>query len=314
MRRLRFIDSHTGGEPTRVLLAGVPRPPGGVHEGLADFYREHGWLLEAAVSEPRGSDILVGAVYWAPMRDGDPGELLFFNNVGLLGMCGHGTIGLVTSLAFLGELAPSRHRLDTPVGEVQAEWTAEGRVRIGNVAAFREHKDVAVEVPGHRRFVGDVAWGGNWFYIVEQSALRLDLANVDALTELAWAIRRELTARGVTGRDGARIEPVGLTAAGDETPGNDSRNFVLWPGKAYIRSPCGTGTSASLTADGKLRPCDTWRQPSITDSMFEASYELDGCDAAGPVRARLMLVGDAQVTALGELLVDERERSARLWK
>ena len=317
MRRLRFIDSHTGGEPTRVLLGGIERPAQGVERGGAELRQRSGWLLEAAIVEPRGSDILVGAVYWPPAPGQAAAEVVFFNNVGLLGMCGHGTIGLVASLAFLGELGAGELRLRTPVGPVRAQWLGDGRVGIDNVLAYREHKDVALEVPGYGRLVGDVAWGGNWFYLVEQPPLALELANREALTELAWAIRGQLQARGIRGRDGAEIDHVELCSTGVSSSGVDSRNFVLCPGKAYDRSPCGTGTSAKLAclaADGKLQPGSIWRQQGITGSVFEASYEPAGHDPHGRLCIRPSLVGQAQVTAVGELLIDDSERAAHSWR
>lgn len=317
MRTLRFIDSHTGGEPTRVLLAGIERPAQGVERGAAELLRRCGWLLEAAIVEPRGSDILVGAVYWPPAPGQRDGEVVFFNNVGLLGMCGHGTIGLVASLAWLGEVGSGALELRTPVGPVRAQWLGDGRVAIDNVIAYREHKDVALEVPGHGRFVGDVAWGGNWFYLVEQPPLPLELANREALTELAWAMRRQLQIQGIRGSDGAEIDHIELCSAAGLPSGVDSRNFVLCPGKAYDRSPCGTGTSAKLAclaADGKLLPGSIWRQQAITGSVFEASYQPAGVDPRGRPCIRPSLVGQAQVTAVGELLIDDSEQAAHSWR
>jgi 4-hydroxyproline epimerase len=317
MRRLRFIDSHTGGEPTRVLLDGVPRPArGGIGEGYREIAAEHGALLSATVNEPRGSDILVGAVYWPPRDAGSAGDVLFYNNVGLLGMCGHGTIGLIASLAHLGLIAPGAHTLHTPVGAVRAQLREDGEVVVDNVAAYRHRRDVAIDVAGYGRVVGDVAWGGNWFFIVEHDGERLELANRERLTELCWAIRGELRARGISGRDGAEIDHIELASARDATPGNDSRNFVLCPGKAYDRSPCGTGTSAKLAclaADDRLEPGRSWRQQSITGSVFEASFEPGGVDDAGVAWIRPRIGGRAQVTAVGELLVDDAELAACGW-
>lgn len=317
MRRLKFIDSHTGGEPTRVLLGGLPRPSQG---GIRDWYRrirdEHGWLLAAAVNEPRGSDILVGAVYWPSHASPVAGEVLFFNNVGLLGMCGHGTIGLVASLAHLGEMATGAYTLQTPVGEVHTQLLEDGRVRLENVPAYRYRKEVVINVPGYGTFVGDVAWGGNWFYIVEHDQDKMDISNKELLTELTWAIRRELQARGITGRDGAAIDHIELSSERDAAPGNDSKSFVLCPGKAYDRSPCGTGTSARLAclaADGLLKAGETWRQESITGSVFEGSYEGGGHSDDGVALIRPTITGSAQVTAVGELIIDDAERAAYLW-
>ena len=316
-RRLRFVDSHTGGEPTRVLLDGIPRPAhGGIGDGWRELAAEHGALLSATVNEPRGSDILVGAVYWPPSDAASAGDVLFFNNVGALGMCGHGTIGLVASLAHLGLLAPGAHTLHTPVGAVRALLRDDGEVVIDNVPAYRHRQGVALDVAGHGRIMGDVAWGGNWFYIAEYEHGRIELAQREPLTELCWAIRAELRARGITGRDGAEIDHIELASARDATPGNDSRNFVLCPGKAYDRSPCGTGTSARLAclaADGALAPGQTWRQQGITGSVFEGRYAVGGVDAAGVAWIRPQIAGRAQVTALGELIVDDAELGVSRW-
>ncbi|WP_031409558.1 proline racemase family protein [Thiomonas sp. FB-Cd] len=316
-RTLRFIDSHTGGEPTRVLLEGIPRPARGrIREWYQEIRREYGWLLAAAVNEPRGSDILVGAAYWPPTESDMAGEVMFFNNVGLLGMCGHGTIGLVVSLAHLGRLAPGLHTLHTPVGNVRAFLREDGRVRVQNVPSYRHRKNVAIDVPGYGGFIGDVAWGGNWFYIVEHGQDRIDLSNRDLLTELCWAIRGELRARGITGRDGAEIDHIELSSARDAAPGNDAKNFVLCSGKAYDRSPCGTGTSARLAclaADGVLGAGQTWRQESVTGSVFEGNYESCTVDDDGVAWIKPSITGSAQVTAVGELLFDEAERAADRW-
>ncbi len=317
-RRLRFVDSHTGGEPTRLLLDGIPKPGvGEIREWYLEVRRTHGWLLAAAVNEPRGSDILVGGVYWPAADAASAGEVMFFNNVGLLGMCGHGTIGLVATLAHLGRLGPGRHTLQTPVGEVRALLHDDGSVSVENVPAFRHRKDVAVDVPGYGHFVGDVAWGGNWFYIVEHAQDRIDLSNRDLLTELCWAIRIELRARGITGRGGTEIDHIELSSARDAAPGNDARNFVLCPGKAYDRSPCGTGTSARLAclaADGVLAPGQAWRQESVTGSVFEGRFEPGGIDDDGTAWIRPSITGRAQVTAVGELLIDDAELAAYHWE
>ena len=316
-KTLQFIDSHTGGEPTRVLLEGIPRPS---EAGIMEWHRvtskDYGWLLAAAVNEPLGSDILVGAAYWPSIDKATAGDVMFFNNVGMLGMCGHGTIGLVVSLAHIGVLEPGHHVLQTPVGEVRALLRSDGKVRVENVPAYRYRKDVAIEVPGYGNFTGDVAWGGNWFYIVEHEQDRIDLANRDFLTELCWAIRGELRACGITGRDGAEIDHIELASTRDAAPGNNSRNFVLCPGKVYDRSPCGTGTSARmacLAADGAFAPGDVWRQESITGSVFEGSYESGGIDEEGIAWIKPLITGSAQVTAIGSLLVDEAERAAFRW-
>jgi 4-hydroxyproline epimerase len=229
--------------------------------------------------------------------------VIFFNNVGTLGMCGHGTIGLVVTLAHLGRLKPGAHRIETPVGEVTATLHEDGSVSVANVASYRTRKGVAVEVDGIGRVTGDVAWGGNWFFLVEDPGRKLDLSNVESLVDVAWRIRRALAARGITGEGGAEIDHIELFGP-SPTPGVDARNFTLCPGKVYDRSPCGTGTSAKLAclaADGKLTEGRVWRQESVTGSVFEGSVRIAG-DRVHPV-----IRGSAFVTAETTLLFDGRD-------
>ncbi len=300
--RVHVIDSHTGGEPTRVVLDGGPHLSGSLAEQLAQFRAGHDRFRAAVCNEPRGSDVLVGALLTAPVTPGTAAGVIYFNNVGCIGMCGHGTIGLVTTLAWLGRLGPGTHRIDTPVGVVTTVLHADGRVSVRNVPAARAARAVAVEVPGHGRVTGDVAWGGNWFFLCADHGRTLDFAAVDSLTDFAWRVRLALRAAGVTGTGGAEIDHIELFGPG--TAGTDSRSFVLCPGKAYDRSPCGTGLSAKLAclvADGALAPGARWRQQSITGSVFEGSVELvDG--AVVPT-----ITGQAWVTADATLLLDPRD-------
>lgn len=299
MHQIKVIDSHTAGEPTRVVLSGGPDLGSGpLPERLRRFREEHDAYRSAIVNEPRGSDVLVGALLTEPVEPGSAAGVIFFNNVGMLGMCGHGMIGVVATLAHLGRIGPGSHRVETPVGTVDAFLHPDGRVSIRNVPSYRTRKGVAVEVPGHGRVTGDVAWGGNWFFLCEDHGQELTLSHVEALTELAWNIRQALTAAGITGTDSAEIDHVELF--GPPQCGGDSRNFVLCPGKAYDRSPCGTGTSAKLAclaADGKLQPGQTWRQESILGTLFEGSVEPHG-DAWIPT-----LTGAAHITAEATLLL-----------
>jgi 4-hydroxyproline epimerase len=226
--------------------------------------------------------------------------VIFFNNVGYLGMCGHGTIGLVTTLAYLGRLAPGRHLIETPVGDVTVELNASGTVAVRNIPAYRLARAVAVDVPGHGRVTGDVAWGGNWFFLCADHGQRLEFGRVEALVDFSWRVRQALIAAGVTGANGAEIDHIELTGPGSRA-GLDGRNFVLCPGKAYDRSPCGTGTSAKLAclvADGKLAPGQTWRQEGIVGSVFEGSVELEQ-GAIVPT-----ITGQAWITADATLLLD----------
>ena len=270
---VRVIDSHTGGEPTRVVVAGGPDLGGGtVREQLERFRRDHDRFRSAVVNEPRGSDVMVGALLVPPHDPSCRFGVIFFNNVDTLWMCGHGTIGLVATLAHLGLIGPGEVRLDTAVGPVAATLHTDGTVTLANVPSYRHAKQVAVEVPGLGVVRGDIAWGGNWFFLIEQHGLNVALEHVEALTDYAWKVRQALGAQGIVGADGGEIDHIELFAP---TSTADSRNFVLCPGKAYDRSPCGTGTSAKvacLAADGKLAEGATWKQESVIGSHFLASY------------------------------------------
>ncbi len=304
MDRIAVIDSHTAGEPTRVVLAGGPALAGAtLAEQRADLVGRHDDFRAAVACEPRGSDTMVGALLVEPRAPGCVAGVIFFNNVGALGMCGHGTIGVVATLAHLGRIGAGRHRLDTPVGPVETELNADGSVTVFNVPSWRQAKDVALDVPGVGRVRGDVAWGGNWFFLVDATQFdpvpALVLANVEALTDLAWRIRGALPAHGVTGEGGAEIDHIELFAP---APGADARNFVLCPGKAYDRSPCGTGTSAKLAclaADGLLDAGAPWVQESVIGSRFEARW-TPSPDAPG--RILPAIGGRAWITAESTLL------------
>jgi proline racemase len=265
MKKISVIDSHTGGEPTRVVIAGGPELGGGsVAERLKVFREQHDRFRSAVVNEPRGSDVLVGALLVEPSDKSCAAGVIFFNNVGCLAMCGHGTIGLVVTLAHLGKIKPGEHKIETPVGIVTATLHASGEVSVANVPSYRKAKSVSVDVPGTGKISGDVAWGGNWFFLVGEHGHELSLANVEALTDLTWRIRQAVNAQGFPEVDHVEL-------FGPPQSGGDSRNFVLCPGNAYDRSPCGTGTSAKLAclaADGKLAEGETWIQESILGSKF----------------------------------------------
>lgn len=303
---VRVIDSHTGGEPTRVVVAGGPDLGAGtVAERLARFRDRHDAFRAAVVNEPRGSDVMVGALLVPPHDPSCQFGVIFFNNVGTLWMCGHGTIGLVVTLAHLGQVKPGEVRIDTAVGPVTATLHADGSVTVANVPSYRHAKGVAVQVPGHGEVRGDIAWGGNWFFLVDGHGQRVTLDNIEALTDLSWRIRQALEAGGVTGAEGGVIDHVELFAP---TPTADSRSFVLCPGKAYDRSPCGTGTSAKvacLAADGKLAEGATWRQESVIGSQFTASYRRlpDG-------KVQPLITGTAFVVAESTLVFDARDAFA----
>jgi len=301
-QNIHVVDSHTGGEPTRVVLDGGPDLGGGpLDERVARFREKFDAQRSAIVNEPRGSDTVVGALLVPPHRTGCEVGVIFFNNVGYLGMCGHGTIGLVASLAHLGRLAPGRVGIDTPVGAIEAELHADGSVSVANVPSYRKAKDVVAHVPGIGEVRGDVAWGGNWFFLVAEHSLRIELANLEALTDFTWRVRQAVNAQGHP-----EVDHVELFAA-SPTQGVDSRNFVLCPGKAYDRSPCGTGTSAKLAclaADGKLAEDASWVQESVIGSTFVGRYRWHD-RAKGEVAP--IITGTAHIMAEATLHLDERD-------
>lgn len=304
MQRIQVIDSHTGGEPTRLVIGGFPDPgKGSMAERRALLAERHDKWRAAAVLEPRGSDVVVGALLCEPVSADAAAGVVFFNNAGYLGMCGHGTIGLVASLAHMGRIGVGEHRIETPVGTVTTTLHEDGSVSVRNVPAYRHLRQAAVELPGHGIVRGDVAWGGNWFFLVSEHGQRVASDNLAALTDYTAALRKALTAQGITGADGAEIDHIELFA--DDSEGADSRNFVLCPGNAYDRSPCGTGTSAKiacLAADGKLAPGEVWKQASVIGSVFEASYALDGEGRVIPT-----LRGRAHISAEATLLIDDAD-------
>jgi 4-hydroxyproline epimerase len=277
LHRIQVIDSHTGGEPTRVVIAGGPDLGGGTLAERRDrFRKQFDSFRSAIVNEPRGSEVTVGALLCPPTDPSFAAGVIFFNNVGYLGMCGHGMIGLVATLKHLGRIEPGDHRIETPVGVVQVRLHDTGEVTVTNVPSFRFDHDVRVTVPGHGTVGGDVAWGGNWFFLVEDHGQELELNNVETLVEFTWKIRQALARQRITGRDSQEIDHIELFVP-SKRRGVHSRNFVLCPGKAYDRSPCGTGTSAKLAclfADGKLRDGDVWRQESIVGSVFEGTIRV----------------------------------------
>jgi 4-hydroxyproline epimerase len=302
MHRISVIDSHTAGEPTRVVISGGPDlGDGPLAERVIRFRREHDRFRRAIVNEPRGSDVLVGALLVPPSDPACAAGVIFFNNVGYLGMCGHGTIGLVATLAHLGRISVGEHCIETPVGIVTAILLDDGSVSVTNVASFRQAKQVEVDLPGIGRIAGDIAWGGNWFYLVEKHGQTIDVASVDSLLAVTKQLRIALNNGGHPEVD--HVELFGTAKSANA----HSRNFVLCPGGAYDRSPCGTGTSAKLAclaADGKLGEGETWVQESIVGTTFAGRYTwIDR--AAGKIAPTI--TGTAFVTAEASLIIDETD-------
>lgn len=304
LQRIQVIDSHTGGEPTRVVVAGGPDLGRGSVAERRDLFRERCDAFRAAVvNEPRGSEVLVGALLCEPSDPSCVAGVIFFNNVSTLHMCGHGTIGMAVTLAHMGKIGPGTHRLETPVGIVAFEYRSDNTVTLENVPSYRHARAVSVEVEGIGVVTGDIAWGGNWFFLVGAHGQELELANVEHLTAYTWRIRQALERNNITGANGGQIDHIELFGP-PQDPTHQSRNFVLCPGKAYDRSPCGTGTSAKLAclfADGTLQEGQIWSQESIVGSVFTGTVRLD----QGRIIPRI--TGSAFITAEATLLLDPRD-------
>ena len=298
-QRIVVIDSHTGGEPTRVVVSGGPDlGTGSLAERRELFRAQFDMFRSAAVNEPRGSDVTVGALLVPPVDENCAAGVIFFNNVGYLGMCGHGTIGLVATLAHLGRIRPGDHRIETPVGIVTACLHPDGQVTVTNVPSYRKAKAAQVQVPGIGAVTGDVAWGGNWFFLVEDHNQELSVNNVENLTEYTRRVRQAVNTQGFPEVD--HVELFGPPTV----PDAHSRNFVLCPGMAYDRSPCGTGTSAKLAclaADGKLSEGEDWVQESIIGSTFVGRYRRNGSEIVPSI------TGTAFVNAESTLILDEKD-------
>src|SRR6202161_275264 len=299
--RIKVIDSHAGGAPPRVIVSGGPDLGSGPIQERLDRFREHfDHIRSAVVNEPRGNDAIVGALLCEPHDPTCQAGVIFFNNVEFLNMCGHGTIGLMVTLPHMGRISRGVCRIDTNCGPVEARLNANGSVTIRNVPSFRSSAAVPVNVPGIGRIHGDIAWGGNWFFLIGDHHQQLLFQRIEELTDYTWRVRQALEAQGIAGADGRQIDHIELFGP-PSVPGADSKNFVLCPGKAYDRSPCGTGTSAKLaclSADGKLHEGDVWRQESLIGSIFEGSIKIvDG-------RIRPQIRGTAYVNAESTLIVD----------
>lgn len=304
IKTLSVIDSHTGGEPTRIVVGGVPDlGSGSMAERLAVLRDEHDWVRRACVLEPRGNDVIVGAILCEPVSSHAAAGVIFFNNVGYLHMCGHGSIGLAVTLAHLGKIGPGTHTIETPVGDIRITLHDDGNtVSIDNVPSYRYRKAVPLDVPGHGLLHGDIAWGGNWFFNVHDHGLAVEPGNIEALTKLAKVIRQQLDDQKVTGENGGHIDHIELFGPPSDPAVADGRNFTYCPGGAYDRSPCGTGTSATiacLAADAQLNEGATWRQQSVIGSVFEATYQWIDEQLIAPT-----ITGSAYLTAEMAIIID----------
>ena len=306
LQKIRVIDSHTEGEPTRVIVSGLDEPRGAsMSEKREDFAKNLDWVRSAVVCEPRGHEAMVGVMLCKPVEADCVTGLIFFNNVGVLNGCLHATMGVALTLMHQGQIGGGMHRFDTPTGVVSVDVSDDGAVTVENVRSYRDQVEMKLTVPNYGEVTGDVAWGGNWFYLTDAPAgMNLDSGNIEELTNFAWKIRLQLEEEGIKGTDGAEIDHVELFGA----PSNDSadaKNFVLCPGKAYDRSPCGTGTSAKLAclhAAGKLKEREVWRQAGILDTVFTGEIREVAEGGVIPiVRGRTFITGEA------ELFLDPRD-------
>ncbi|MCP4174521.1 MAG: hydroxyproline-2-epimerase [Fuerstiella sp.] len=317
MQRISVIDSHTGGEPTRIIVGGAPNlGPGSPVDRVACFREQFDHIRRSVILEPRGSDVLVGGLLYDPVDTSCAAGIVFFNNVGYLQMCGHGTIGLAVTLAHMGRLDVGEHCIETPVGIVTVTLLDQHRVAVRNVASYRHRTSVAVHVDGYGSVTGDIAWGGNWFFLVADHGQALDMQRCDELTNFARRVAAGLKRDGVTGAEGGVIDHIELFGPPSDSGTADGRSFVLCPGGAYDRSPCGTGTSAKLAclaADGKLLPGETWRQESIVGSIFEGSFQFAANEESIPglrgdePAVVPTIIGSAWVTGESELILDDSD-------
>jgi 4-hydroxyproline epimerase len=308
IERVRVVDSHTEGEPTRIVLAGGPDLGSGpLRDRVERFRTQHDGFRRAVVEEPRGSNFLVGGLLVPPEDPASTAAVIFFDEATYLGMCGHGTIGLVATLAHVGSIRPGPHRVETPVGVVRTVLHESGRVSVENVVSYRSQHRVSVDVPTIGTVEGDVAWGGNWFFLAAQPSLELRREHVARLTTRALAIRAALGRSGIVGEGEVPIEHVALSGPPAD-PRNSARHFVLCPGSSYDRSPCGTGTSATMAArfaDGTLAEGDVWRQEGILGTVFEGSVRREGRGI------RPTISGTAFVTSEADLVIDELDPFGR---
>jgi len=292
--QIRVIDSHTGGEPTRTIVSDVPLVGSSVAERLTDMQNRFDDLRKALIHEPRGSEVMVGALLLPPIDSRNTAGVIFFNNVGYLGMCGHGTIGVVETLRWLGKLQPGVHVLETCVGEVQVLLHEDRRVTLDNVPSYRIAKDLPVTLSSGETLLADIAYGGNHFALVDishtDSMSRGPNILIQLSTEILQLVRHSYP-------DVDHVELFDRPSS----PKWNSRSFVLCPGGQYDRSPCGTGTSAKLAclaADDKLSPGEIWHQESYIGSVFEASYQwVDKVSKSirPSITSRAFVNGDLQI-------------------
>lgn len=300
IQRVRVIDSHSAGEPTRVVIAGGPEIPNRGASSARDHLQKHDdWMRRALIHEPRGFEAIVGAFLCEPADKSCVSGVVFFNNVDYLNGCIHGTIGVIETLAHLGRIQTGTHRLETPVGVVSAKLDDDGEVTVENIPSYRHAHQVTLEVPKYGTVSGDIAWGGNWFFLISDQAIAVKRSHIGELTKFCWEVRKALENSGITGRDGGLIDHIEIFSDPEEGVDADSQNFVLCPGKAYDRSPCGTGTSAKLAclaAEGTLAEGETIRQAGILGTAFTGRYRrIDETTIIPIVQGRACITAECEM-------------------
>ncbi len=302
---MHVIDSHTGGEPTRVILDGGPDlGSGSLAERARRLAVEHSTFYQSVLLEPRGQPAMVGALLVGPVDPTCVTGVIYFDADAVLGMCGHGTIGLAVTLAHLGRIDVGSHRIETPAGVVEVALSDANTVTVTNIESRRVHHAATVTVDGLGTVTGDVAYGGNWFFIVDPSPIPVEPSNIRQLTDAAIAIRDATIARNIGGEQG---QPIDHVIFQDASPKENvqSRNFVLCPDDTYDRSPCGTGSSARLAclaAEGRLAPGEEIIQESVIGSPYRLSYQPGRNGGVIPT-----LTGQAWVMAETRLIFDEND-------
>ncbi|REG83832.1 proline racemase family protein [Marinomonas pollencensis] len=296
------IDSHTEGEPTRVIVEGGPDLGSGpLSERAARLGSEFTDFYRSIVAEPYGQEAMVGALLTEPTNPECVAGVIYFDAAAVIGMCGHGTIGLAVTLAHLGKIGPGTHKIETPVGIVDVTLKDKNTVTVTNIDSYRSQKTVTVEVSGIGKVTGDIAYGGNWCFIIDHSPVPVIPSNIMALTEVGVAIREAIYAQGISGEEGGVIDHI-LFYGSPLNPNNHSRNFVLCPDNAYDRSPCGTGSSARLAclaADGLLQAGKQIYQESIIGSGYTLSYQASPKTHGAVVAS---ITGSAFVTREAKLI------------
>lgn len=299
--KIQVIDSHTGGEPTRVITGGWDFPTHEVVELRRWIQNSQMEICHGILAEPRGSSAWVGAALVPAQNPKNLCGVVYFNTRATLGMCGHGTIGLVETLRHLGRYQSGSATIETPAGEVQIEGHEDGSVELRNVAAYVYRENVSVNVPTIGVVTGDIAWGGNWFFLVTSETPDVKYENREVLLDFTRKTMQALFDQGIRGKDSGEIDHVEVFGPSTLVNG-DSKNFVLCPSGDYDRSPCGTGTSAKLAwlySKGKLREGELWVQESITGSAFVGSVEIFD----GQIRPRIR--GAASIMGEGTLYFKE---------